>query len=268
MKKNLLLMMALTMAITGMTACGTKEVEKASEPQTLPIEVKEDEVVDYYEPQEEKAGLVPPIPLRLKGVSFEGVTLNTTAFHFAEATPDELLEVSGTAIDESDVKDIENDDFCFHGFAARSGGNTMFYVEFTKDGELVENFIENDMKNYEIKGIWTSAELLDNNTTYLSCGSRIFIGLQKYDIEMINGKGYTSSFDENMLYYPDVAGWTLGLLYADGTYVNETPNETEKGTAEATESAEISAVPDGVSEKYLSEIYIFKGDAKIAEAGE
>ena len=287
MKKHLMLMLALALTVTGLTACGTGEVEEEAKPHTLPVEVKEDEM-EYYEPQKEQAGLVPPIPLRLNGVSFESITLNTKSFHFAEATPEELLKVSGTAINGDDVKDIGNDDFRFHGFAARSGGNTMFYVEFTKDGELVEEFSKDELSGYEIKGIWTSADLIGDNATYISCGSRIFIGLQKYEIEGVNGKGYTSSFDENMLYYPDVAGWTLGLYYTDGVYAAPAvPDEAETAEGEASEtdaeapaettaedSADVTDAPildkqgNEIPKKYLSELFIFRGDAKLAETGE
>lgn len=285
MKKHLIVLLAAVMTISGLTACGKNDEPVEEAPQTLPVDVAEDTDIQYYQPEAEKAGLVPPIPIRLNGVSYETVSLNTKEFHFATATPEELLTASGTEIKADNVMDVENSDFCFYGFAAKSGKNVMFYVEFTKDGELVEDFDENELGDYEIKAVYTSSDLIGENPLYLTCGCRIFVGLQKYEIEQVDGKGYSATSDENMFFYPDVAGWTLGLQYKDGTYENtvttttaepdveedESDNEkTDEGveTSETTATVITDKLGNEIPPQFLSGLYIFKGDAKIIEQGE
>ena len=266
MKTRNILAMALASAVllTGFTGCGKQnENTDETEPETLPVEVAEVTEIEYYQPEDD-AGLAPPIPLRLRGVSYEVVTVNTNVFHFNTQSFKDFLTAANTTVDGTDIKDIENSDFRFHGFALKSGSTVQMYAELTKDGELVEEYNKADLDSYEVKALYTSAELLGAGGSYFSCGTRVFTGLQKYEIETMNGKGYTSGFDSSTFYYPDVEGWTMGLTYLDGTFTAN-PAADASGN-NAAELLDENGQP--IPQAYLSELYLFRGDALVIEPTE
>lgn len=208
-KKSIIaLSLALVMLFAG---CGKKE-EVSSEPEPLPIEISEGEVT-YYEAAEEKAGLVPETVLKLSANYAKG-TLNASRVNFRTIPLDEFLETASGEIDGNDIKDAENSDFCFHGFAVKVGTKPMMYAEFTKDKKLVETWNESESSEYKLKALYTSSDLLSGNATYLNFGTRIYVGLTKDEIESTDGKGYTSGYDINTFYYPDDKGYTLALSYS------------------------------------------------------
>lgn len=264
MRNALVLMLSAAVLLTGLTGCGKKKKSEESKPKTLTIEATEAKVDNYYQPETETS-LTPPMPLRLRGVSYETVTINTNVFHFNDQSFSEFLDAGNLTVDGETVRDVENPDFTFHGFALKSGDNVKLYAELVKDGELVETYSDTDKDNYEVKALYTSIELLGDNGNYFSCGTRAFTGLQRTEIETMNGKGYTSGFDKNTFYYPDVEGWTMGLGYLDGTYKTDTSasaNDAQKGTEMLDEDGE------PIPQMYLSELYLFKGDALLIESTE
>lgn len=275
---------ASVVLLANFTGCGKQEeVTEETEPKTLPVEVADVTSIDYYEPEND-TGLVPPIPLRLRGVSYEVVTVNTNVFHFNDEGFSGFLKTGNLTVDSKTVKDVENTDFKFHGFALKSGGAVKMYAELTKDGELVEEYSTADEDSYEVKALYTSADLLGwfGEGNYFSCGTRVFVGLPKYDIETMNGKGYTSGFDTNTFYYPDVEGWTLGLSYVDESLMPKTltadsasDTDAEKKEVKTDEPMETEGGSEVLDENgnpipkmYLSELYLFRGDALIVEPSE
>ena len=274
-KNVLAAMFAVMMLASSFTGCGKQEEVVEEQPQTLPVEVEEKTEIDYYEPEED-TGLVPPIPLRLRGVSYEAVTVNTNVFHFNDESFSDFLNAANVTVDGENVKDIENSDFKFHGFALKSGNSVQMYAELIKDGELVETYSDTDKDSYEVKALYTSAELLGDSGNYFSCGTRVYTGLQKSEIETMNSKGYTSSFDANTFYYPDVEGWTMGLTYVDGTYEPAVPETTAEDSASPTDATSADAAiaetaessDDNTPKMYLSELYLFKGDALVVDSNE
>lgn len=213
----------MAMAVLSLTGCGSREVPKTSEPQTLPVTVETNKV-QYYTETESATPLAPVTKLKLKGTDYSLATLNTEVFDFSERTVDEFLNTASVFVDGSQVKNIENSDFRFHGFAL-VGGEVKMYAEFTKNGELVQEFDENDIGSYELKAIYTSSELLKDNGSYLIFGARTFVGLSRKDVEMTFGKGYTSGYDKSTFYYPDENGFTLALTYEGESEEKETLTE-------------------------------------------
>lgn len=237
----------MSMAAVMLTGCGEKKSEETSSvPQTLPVEVQTG-TVSYYKETDKDAPLVPKTKLKLHGVDFGVCTLNIEAFNFREKSFKEFLEQAGGDVNASKTKQIDNDDFSFFGFAV-GGSNPNCYVELVKDGELVKTYDKNDIGNYKIKALYTSAEMLGaDGGSYIIFGARLFIGLSKTDIEMTDGKGYTSGYDNNTFYYPDDAGCTLALTY-----------KPAEGNAEVTSGgAQTEGTSEGAGELVLSELFFF-----------
>lgn len=243
-KKVMLFILAVSVLSAICTGCGAKEDETSSKP--LTVDVTQGDVT-YYDKEEKATGLAPKTPLTLSGQNFGKVLLNGSKFNFGEIkTVEEFFEAGNVTVVPNDTFDYECDDFKFHGFALKASDIVM-YAEFTKDGELVTEWNEADISNYKLKAIYTSAEILRGNNSYISLAVHILCGLSEKDILTTDGNGYTSKYDNNMVFYPDERGNTIALNYV--TYLDL-----------ADEEDMISSGTDSDKEpvRYLSEIFFFK----------
>lgn len=227
-RKSILLTLALLTLLSG---CRAKE-DVSSETEPLPIEVTQGKVTYYTQEktlvnkaeaaekkEEPKLNLVPEAT-PLSKQNYSTAVLNASEFNFEKSSLQDFFNTANVTANGEYIKDIENKDFCFHGFSLTINGKGMMYAEFTdKNGGLVEQWNEKESADYKLKALYTSTELLGGVEQiyfdYLNFGTNIFCGMDEASIIVSNGEGETSSADKNIVYYSDKAGNTLGLIFKE-----------------------------------------------------